>query len=237
MEVTYIDHMGSDLRVCQSARVSFSKETDWEYFNYAGERIEFPQPWEADNYPSKKLSEQDQKLIKYLAKHKHDTPFQHVVITMREKVPIFVARQVFRSTVGISRNEVSRRYVDDAPEFFQPIWRERPEGSIKQGSGEQLSFEQISYADLIYGEAVKKCEETYNNLLSAGVAPEQARMVLPQSMMTEFYTTASLSAWARMYKLRSDPHAQVEIQELASKWDQVISGISELEYSWTALKK
>ncbi len=229
MEITYIDHMGSDARVVDSARVSFSKISE----NYTGE--------------------QNEKLIKYLARHNHWTPFSHVQITMREKVPIFVARQRFKHMIGFTYNEVSRRYVDDAPEFYVPeVWRSRPEGSVKQGSG----TEEVTYLALkdgyqirpipkwmmgdgrpkvAYERFIKIAEEFYKELIQSNVAPEQARMVLPQSMMTEYYVTGSLAAWARAYKLRVDPHAQFEIQELAKEWNKVISGIKELEYSWQAL--
>ena len=215
MDVKLIDVMGDDLRVVNAARVSFSKE-------------------------SNKLDEKDQKLLKYLAKHNHWTPFSHVQITMREKVPIFVARQRFKHMVGFTYNEVSRRYVDDAPEYFVPdSWRKRAE-KAKQGSSEE-SIEEFTYDGGTFSIAkdykalIKMIDLWYHIAIEQGVAPEQARMVLPQSMYTEYYVTGSLAAWARAYQLRIDPHAQKEIQDLASQWNEIISSIDTLKYSWSAL--
>lgn len=226
MEVTLIDYMGSDLTIVNAARVSFDKESEL-------------------------FSEQDAKLISYLARHNHFTPFTHVQITLREKVPIFVARQRFKHMVGFSYNEVSRRYVDSPPEFYTPdTWRGRPVNA-KQGSSEEV-IEDISYYfayevydryDLgktkdikhQYNELIRITSGFYNTLIESGVAPEQARMVLPQSMMTEYIVTGSLAAWARAYKLRIDSHSQLEIQDLAKQWGSIIGGIKELEHSWRAL--
>jgi len=222
MYAEYIDHMGDDLRVVNAARVSFKKE-------------------------SKEFTGQDEKLISYLAKHNHWTPFSHPMITMREYVPIFVARQRFKHMVGFTYNEVSRRYVDDKPEFYVPkVWRSRPEGSVKQGSSEEIvdltkvnwlgrefEFPQDmpleEYIDVVNNEVLT----LYEALLRAGVAPEQARMVLSQNMYTEYYVTGSLAAWARAYKLRIDPHAQKEIQELAEQWGKIIEPL--FPVSWKAL--
>lgn len=211
MRAEYISHMGSDDFVCDAARVSMDKQ--------------------ASGY----TDEQNAKLIKYLATHAHWTPFSHPQITMRETVPIFVARQRFKHMVGFTYNEVSRRYVDDAPEFYTPdVWRSRPEGSIKQGSGEESVTE-------VNGRCVKDkyfwylhdCRSMYSDMIDQGIAPEQARMVLPQSMYTSYYVTGSLSAWARAYKQRIDPHAQVEIQDLARQWDTIIKPL--YPESWEAL--
>jgi len=211
----YIDHLGSDLTVVNSARVSFSKESDWE-----------------DTGVALKLSQKDEKLIDYLAKHAHTTPFTHPQITLRETVPIFVARQRFKHMVGFTYNEVSRRYVDDTPEFFFPeVWRSRPEGSLKQGSGGPVQH--MKAVQDRYRWAMDKAEEAYKEFLALGVAPEQARMVLPQSMLTSYYVTGSLAAFARAYNQRIDSHAQVEIQELAKQWDAVISPLYPV--SWAAL--
>lgn len=225
MDVKLIDVMGDDLRVVNAARVSFSKESDWEWDSresgYGGERVI--------------LSEKDQKLINYLAKHNHWTPFSHVQITMREKVPIFVARQRFKHMVGFTYNEVSRRYVDSPPEFFVPsLWRGAPDGNKKQGSSDKdVSFD-VSFNFNLEGFH-KEMLRNYNLLLEIGVAPEQARMVLPQSMYTEYYVTGSLAAWARAYKLRIDEHAQKEIQDLAVLWNTEISKLELLKHSWSAL--
>ncbi len=202
-----IDHMGSDITVVNSARVSFNKE-------------------------SSEFSHQDSRLIGYLAKHNHFTPFTHPQITLRETVPIFVARQRFKHVVGFTYNEVSRRYVDDTPEFYIPtVWRNRPEGSVKQGSSGESEYSEhhsIGYA--------KHCAQSlalYEEMIRDGIAPEQARMVLPQSMLTSYYVTGSLAAFARAFKLRDDAHAQLEIRDLAKQWGEVISPL--FPVSWAAL--
>ena len=162
MKIELINFMGDDLTVVNSARVSFDKESEWENITPAGP---------IDHL----LTEKDTKLINYLAKHNHFTPFTHCTITMRETVPIFVARQRFKHTIGFSYNEVSRRYVSDDPEFFYPdVWRD-----------------------------------------------------------TSYYVTGSLYAWARAYNLRSEPHAQEEIQFVAKYWDTIIKEL--FPTSWEAL--
>ncbi len=217
MKAEYVTHSGDDLLVANAARVSFHKESKKEFvgINQKG--------------PVYDINAGDKKLIKYLASHGHFTPFTHCIITLREKVPIFVARQRFKHTVGFSYNEVSRRYVDDEPEFFKPAeWRGRAENK-KQGS----SDERISVNPVMMLQYHEGCLKQYKTLLSLGVAPEQARMVLPQSMYTEYYTTGSLSAFARAYKLRSSPDAQAEIQQLAKDWDKIIRPL--FPHSWEAL--
>lgn len=208
----YISHMGSDLTVVNSARVSFNKES---HFNDEGV-----------------LPSSDEKLILYLAKHQHTTPFTHPQITLRETVPIFVARQRFKHVVGFTYNEVSRRYVDDTPEFYEPNeWRGRPEGSLKQGStGIHPLTKEIGNS---YEEYISIASGFYKDLIKQGVAPEQARMVLPQSMLTSYYVTGSLAAFARAYKQRSDSHAQLEIQVLATDWNSIIAPLFPI--SWNAL--
>lgn len=225
MKAELIDHMGDDLRVVNAARVSFDKESEWiETFEGKNRGFQY----------GKSLCEQDQKLIKYLATHGHWTPFSHPQITIRETVPIFVARQRFKHMIGFTYNEVSRRYVSDEPEFFVPdAWRGKPTDGAKQGSSDELneSDQKILHSALkiTYDEAVRN----YNSLLLYGVAPEQARMVLPQSMYTSYYVTGSLAAWARAYKLRIDAHAQKEIQDLATQWGEIIEPL--FPVSWGAL--
>jgi thymidylate synthase (FAD) len=221
MKVDKISHMGSDLTVVNAARVSFDKESVW------GLEV-------SDDHAHIKriLKNDDKRLINYLARYNHWTPFGHCQVTIRETVPIFVARERFRHTVGFVYNEVSRRYVSDTPEIWRPeVWRSKPEGSIKQGSGDD--FDDQNWADDIYLEATVKAKKAYDSLINAGVAPEQARAVLPQSMYTSYYVTGSLSAWARFYNLRAAPDAQVEIQELAEKVDEIIRPL--FPVSWEAL--
>ena len=219
MEAELIDSSGTDLTVVNSARVSFDKESDWN-----------------KDIPAtgiKELKESDVKLINYLAIHNHFTPFTHPTITLRENVPLFVARQRFKHMVGFSYNEVSRRYVDSPPEFYEPKeWRRRASNAKQGSSNEIVDISKGAYMNE-YQKALKSCEWTYKHLLRLGVCPEQARMVLPQSMYTSYYVTGSLYAFARAYNLRSDPHAQQEIQYLASLWDKIINVL--YPNSWAAL--
>lgn len=164
-----------------------------------------------------------------------NTPFGHPQITLHMKMPIFVARQFMRSNVGVVYNEVSRRYVDTPPEFYEPKeWRGRPEKSIKQGSGDALNAGAQVDAHTMYGVR-RETLQAYNTMLQAGVAPEMARMVLPLSTYTEFWATMSLAAAARMYKLRINPHAQWEIQEYARAMGELIKPV--FPVSWDALTK
>ena len=222
MRAEYISHMGDDLTVVNAARVSFDKES-----------VAYKVPNDDGTYRTV-LLDQDQRLIKYLAKHKHWTPFSHPQITLRETVPIFIARQRFKSTVGFSYNEVSRRYVDTEPEFYSPVaWRKRAPNK-KQGSlDEHVNLIDFDCRLTVPSRLTELAVETYNELLRLGVAPEQARMVLPQSMYTSYYVTGSLAAFSRAYLLRTDEHAQLEIQDLASQWAKIIQPL--FPYSWEAL--
>ena len=226
MKAEYITHSGSDLTCVNAARVSFDKESYWEVEEVYG--LDEDGAYSED---IKKLSDKDKKLINYLAKHNHFTPFTHSVITLRETVPIFVARQRFKHTVGFSYNEVSRRYVDDPPQFYTPDkWRKRAENKKQGSSDEEVKEGQV---DLEYNVTLNICLNTYNHLLKSGVAPEQARMVLPQSTYTSYYTTGSLAAFARAYNLRSQPDAQAEIRELAEQWNKIILPL--FPEAWRAL--
>lgn len=208
---TYIDHMGDDARVEKSARVSFLDDPEDE----------------------NRTPEQQAKLIRYLASHGHFTPFTHCTITLLERVPLFVARQRFKHTVGFSYNEVSRRYNKDDPEIYFPFeWRLAPDKHIKQGSSDQ-TIELDDYLESDLDSLYQFSLQIYKDMLSKGIAPEQARMVLPQSMYTSYYVTGSLAAWARTYKLRSSPDAQWDIRQLAEQWNKVIEPLFPI--SWKAL--
>jgi thymidylate synthase (FAD) len=211
MKVEYINHMGDDLTVVNAARVSFDKE-------------------------SPKLNDKDKKLIKYLAKHNHWTPFAHAQIQLRITVPIFIANQLKRHQIGFALNEVSRRYVDDEPQFFTPEggWRKRPDASIKQGSSDEV-FLGAEHQGIqgIYIDALYHCIDVYQKMLTNNVAPELARMVLPQSMYTSWYWTGSLAAWARLYSQRIDGHAQKESQQIAQMVGDIIGPLYPV--SWDAL--
>jgi thymidylate synthase (FAD) len=213
--VQYVSHMGDDLTVANAARVSFNKESDWE---------------EQDGMTF--LSIKDEKLIKYLAKNHHWTPFAHPQITLRIKAPIFVRTQLFKHKVGFVENEVSRRYVVEEPQFYTPIWRNAPTDGAKQGSSGFVTEPSILMMSG-FREAAEKCVEVYNGLLASGVAPEQARSILPQSTYTEWWWTGSLAAFARVYKQRTDAHAQWEVQRYADAIGEIIRPLYPI--SWEQL--
>jgi thymidylate synthase (FAD) len=209
MKADYVAHMGSDLMVANAARVSFNKESSYE---------------EGGDLPVG-----DAKLIKYLAEHNHWTPFAHPQITLRIKAPVFVRTQLFKHKVGFTENEVSRRYVDDDPEFFLPVFRQRPDNGMKQGSKDEFPVN-LELCEGILLQAHRVALASYKELLKQNVAPEQARMVLPQSMYTEWYWSFSLAAGCRMLKQRLDPHAQAETRELAQKIADILESLFPVSY-------
>ena len=224
IKATYIDHMGSDLSVVNAARVSFGKKSEWE-----------PNGAVDDPWSQTKLSERDAKLIKYLAKHKHISPFGHAFASFHVKAPIFVARQLVKHKF-LRWNEISRRYVDEEPEFYVPdVWRGRS-ADKKQGSDGVIyyNYEKFMHETERRSFGVDQvCLEEYRDMLSAGVAPEQARMVLPQSTMTEWYWSGSLDAFASMCQLRCKPDTQYESRLVA---DQISEKMGQLfPVSWEAL--
>ena len=211
MQVTLINSMGSDETVVDAARVSFAKK--------------------ADNY----TEAQNEKLIQYLARHNHWTPFGHAQATFHIEAPVFVARQLVKHQVGLVWNEVSRRYVDDSPRFFSPSsWRPRSEDK-KQGSDKHDIIADMRQAWKIYESAIHNISKTYGILLEMGVAPEQARMVLPQSMMTEWYWTGSLAAWSRVCRLRISDDAQAETERIAQDISREMRQL--FPVSWAALEE
>ena len=220
--VQLVDYMGNDLTVVNAARVSFHKESDWDDdANWKGMQLKI-------------LSEKDKKLVGYLAKHKHWTPFAHPQITLRIKAPIFIRTQLFKHKVGFTENEVSRRYVSDPPSVYFPRWRGKPTNGAKQGSEDFMPLdEDYNTVNRHYEFTVREALLTYDELLKRGVAPEQARSVLPQGTYTEWWWTGSLSAFARVYTQRSDPHAQWECQEYAKAISTIIQPL--FPHSWKAL--
>ncbi len=217
---TYIDHMGSDLSVVNAARVSFGKKSQFEG------RVGGPNV----------LSERDAKLIKYLAKHKHTSPFGHAFASFHIKAPIFVARQLVKHKF-LRWNEISRRYVDDELEFYVPdVWRGRS-ADKKQGSEGVVVLDSwsLEVADSAYeaGGYSGSALGVYKCLLDQGVAPEQARMVLPQSTMTEWYWSGSLDAFADMCRLRCKEDTQYESRLVAQQIDRVMLEL--FPVSWDAL--
>jgi thymidylate synthase (FAD) len=214
IEVTYIDHMGSDLSVVNAARVSFGKKSDWLPRVHNGE--------------AKALSAKDCRLIMYLAKHKHKSPFNHAFATFHIKAPIFVARQLVKHEY-MPWNEISRRYVDDEPEFYTPpIWRGRS-ADKKQGSEGEVK----SNANIFYHN--NQSLMMYKQLLDEGVAPEQARMVLPQSMMTEWYWSGTVFSFAKMCSLRCKDDTQAETRVVADAIDEEMENLYPM--SWESLRE
>ena len=207
MQVDYVDHLGGDINVVNAARVSFAKEVkDFDL-------------------------EKDTKLINYLAKHNHFTPLAHTSVTIRVKAPIFMARQFVKHQIGLVWNEESRRYIDDEPEFYIPKeLRGRPVNA-KQGSNGVLESSEL-FTNMIVAESIR-CLDLYKRLLEGNVAPEQARMVLPQNTMTNWMWTGSLVALARVVKLRTDSHAQQEAQELGWLIHNTVKDLYPV--SWKAL--
>jgi thymidylate synthase (FAD) len=215
--VEYVDHMGSDLTVVNAARVSFAKTSQWETTE-DGSRV---------------LSQKDQRLIKYLANHNHWTPFAHPQITLRIKAPIFVRTQLFKHKVGFTENEISRRYVTNEPEFYVPEWRSAPTDGAKQGSSDFITDLYVNDLDRIYTRNALECIDIYKELLKEGVAPEQARAILPQGTYTEWWWTGSLSAYARVFKQRIDAHAQWEVQQYAGAIGKILEPL--FPHSWAVL--
>lgn len=206
MKAEYIDNMGSDLSVVNAARVSFDKYHE-------------------------ELMESDLKLIKYLAAHKHELPFAHTAITLRMTAPIPIRTQCFKHKIGFVENEVSRRYVTYTPEYFIPNgWRCKPETS-KQGSSAVVLSDDWIEQD--YTTACNNSIAVYERMIEKGVCPEQARFVLPQGVMTTWIWTGSLLAYSRFFKLRTEEHAQKEVQDLA----HMVGGILQELYpiSWKEL--
>jgi thymidylate synthase (FAD) len=213
MKVELLDHMGSDLDVANAARVSFDKESGCEFdWNWA---------------PI--LSEKDEKLIHYLAKHKHWTPFAHTALKFRVTMPIYVARQLAKHQIGGVVNEVSRRYVSTAPVLDVPTkWRKAAE-NVKQGSSDEL----VNVDQEHINQLMDQCLSTYDYLIESGVCPEQARAVIPICSETTWIWTGSLVFFARVCKLRLDSHAQKETRDVAEEISNLIEPL--FPTSWAAL--
>jgi thymidylate synthase (FAD) len=210
MQVTLIDHMGSDLTVVNAARVSFNKESQRE-----------------KNGNINDLRMEDKHLIKYLAKHGHWSPFSHCFLQFRIEAPLFVARQLVKHQVGLAWNEVSRRYVDYTPKFYTPqSWRKKAD-NVKQGSSDDT-------IDYHIGSYTRSAIAEYERMLDVGIAPEMARMVLPQNMYTEWYWSGSLYAFSRVVNQRLDKTAQAETRYIADLISQAAARF-DFKYSWKAL--
>lgn len=214
IKATILDYMGSDLSCVNAARVSFQKQSDWDWFVV-----------KEDTMYTQALKEGDQKLIKYLAEHEHYSPFGHCFASFHVKAPIFVARQLVKHKF-LRWNEVSRRYVDSEPEFFDvEEWRGKSKDK-KQGSDGVVDYN----CDTTYRLYAM---QEYRVRLSKGIAPEQARTCLPLETMTEWWWSGSLDAWASMCNLRLKPDTQEETREVAKQISKQMSEI--FPYSWEAL--
>lgn len=214
MKVEYVIHMGDDLFVANVARTSFSNESK-----------EF-------TLREQKQIGSDEGLIEYLAKHNHWSPFGHPQITLKIKAPVPIRTQCFKSKVGFVENEESRRYISSTPELFVPeAFRSKPDGNKKQGSGGK--HDRSDWWTFRYEEVCHDALRLYEQMIDDGVAPEQARFVLPQGCMVNWIWTGSLAAYARFCKLRLDPHAQGEVTDLAEEISKIIQPL--FPYSWKAL--
>jgi len=205
-KVELLETFGNDLTVVNAARVSLGKHVD-------------------------EFTEKDAKLIRYLAEHEHTSPFFHPQLRFRLKMPIWMAREWFRHTVGFSRNEVSRRYVDDDPTFHIPQFRTRAPGK-KQGSNDDVHVQNEQFEEFLMSQC-RNAMTAYKIMLQNNITPEQARMVLPQNMMTEFIETGSLAAYARLCHLRMGPDAQAEIRGVAGQVSELIK--TRFPVSWAEL--
>lgn len=209
ISVELTDKMGDDLAIANAARVSFGK-------------------WKEE------FDEKDARLIDYLARHEHSSPFRHNAIQLRCKAPVFLARQLGKHQAGLTWNEVSRRYVDVGIEFFVPdSWRSRPTDGLKQGSGHEHPHS--DYFGWKYEQLCRRAMHDYEEMIDGGVAPEMARMVLPQSMMVEWVWTGNLLSLFHVYRLRSGEGAQEEAKVFAELLKQAVEPI--FPHSWKALEE
>ena len=218
IKVTYVNHMGDDLAVVNAARVSFGKKSDYM------PRVHMGEP--------KVLQHKDDRLIKYLAKHKHKSPFNHAFATFHVKAPVFVARQLVKHEY-MPWNEISRRYVKTEPEFYEPVWRSAAEDK-KQGSAGPMGKGERKPVENKYEQLTKGAARTYRRMLELGVCEEQARMVLPQSMITEWYWSGTLYSFAKMCGLRLKEDTQAETRIVAEKIEDVMQELYPV--SWEALR-
>jgi thymidylate synthase (FAD) len=231
IKVELLGYYGSDLDVVNAARVSFAKESDWEYEGLDRFRSQ---------YDEKKLSEKDQKLINYLAKHSHWSPFAHNSLRFRIKAPVFCARQMVKHQVGGVWNEVSRRYVDDEPEFYFPeVFHGKPTNAKQGASDENMNDVKFmvdgnkEVADMHGKNLTYAALQLYSQMIHNGFAPEEARMFLPLNTMTEWWWTGSLMFFARVCKQRLDSHAQGATREVAAMINKNIPDV--FQHSWKAL--
>ena len=219
MKAELIDHMGDDLAVVNAARVSFDKVSEWD--NDASQQVGHPM-----------LSDADARLIQYLARNNHWTPFSHTAISLRMSAPIPIRTQCFKHKAGLTENEESRRYISSRPEVFVPDeFRAAPDGSVKQGSGDvhHRSEEWLHR----YQEKVNGCVQEYEWMIQDGICPEQARFILPQGCIVNWIWTGNLASFSRFYKERTYDKVQKEVQDLARQVADIIKPLYPV--SWAAL--
>lgn len=219
-----LDYMGTDLDVVNAAKVSFSKESEWEW------QTEYECGVPVSDTPI--LADKDKKLINYLATHDHWTPFAHTALKFRCSAPVPIRTQAFKHKIGMVENEESRRYISSTPEIYIPeFFRAKPEGSIKQGS----AGKHIRSDDWIidYQQKALSCVHMYENMLKDGVCPEQARFILPQGAIVNWIWTGNLVSFANFYNKRTDTNAQYEVRLLAESVGKQIAEI--FPVSWKAL--
>lgn len=232
IKVEYINHCGDDLSVVDAARCSFDKQSEWEYPNQLPE-VDYLDPEsrfyrnEIGGFQRLKLS--DEKLIKYLANHKHYSPFNHSFISIRVKAPVFVARQLVKHKF-MPWNEVSRRYVKDEPEFYGPdSWRLAAD-NVKQGSAGSVNDLLEAQSQAVLSKHNIDSLEKYNWLLDKGVCAEEARMILPQNMMTTWIWSGTLGAFCDMIVLRLDEHTQYETRVVAQQVAEIVRELFPVSY-------
>lgn len=226
IEVQYVDHMGSDVNVVNAARVSFAKMC----LEFDPASLDLNWKATGDHEYSK---EDNIKLLNYLARHKHWSPFAHTCVSIRCKVPIALARQLVKHQVGGNWNEESRRYIDSEPEFWLPDQVHTRPTSAKQGAG-TVHTNSKHLVDFCMSNMTYQSLENYNFLLKQGVAPEEARLVLPLNSMTNIVWTGSILFFHRVWQQRSDSHAQTFAREFADKLLPVLEPL--YPYSIEALK-
>lgn len=244
IKIEYIDHSGSDLKVVNCARASFDKtsnldehgklkQADVNLINFLARGYRTAE-WDAlvDEAMAAEHADGVEKILRqYKASAVHFAPFCHCSVTLRLTIPVFTARQLVKHQIGMTWSEVSRRYVSDEPSFWFPeVWHTRPE-DVKQGSGEAAMNQQL--VQFCASESVENSLESYKALLSAGVAPEEARIVLPLNHMTTVVWTGTLLAWTRVGNQRLDPHAQLATQEAAKGIQDIVKPL--FPVSWDAL--
>lgn len=229
MKAELIDHMGTDLSVVNAARVSFDKVSDWEWHDPP---LCIRCPGKPCDKSCGELKSEDERLIRYLAKHGHWTPFAHTSISLRMQAPVPIRTQCFKHKQGLVENEESRRYISSTPTFFMPeYFRNAPINGAKQGSS-GVHYDSETWKD-IYRDFAKDAINLYQQMIADGVCPEQARFVLPQGCEVQWIWTGNLYAFANFYLKRTDKHAQKEIQDLAYRVGEIIQLL--FPVSWEAL--